>query len=222
MRKRIRRSLLRTQVQDLLMEDILDGSLAPGESLPISELAARLDVSCTPLREALVALERVGLVRHSTRGGYHVRGLSATEAGHLFQIAGSLERLAVRSAPGFPGVVLERLATANAELRAAQGDPEAMLLWDGRFHAALTRQTQNRPLLELLENARTRLHRYRRFGYQYEVRSGTTEKRMSIDDHTAVIDLLAADRIPAAADHLEAHWERGSRTITRWLGREEV
>jgi len=215
--KRIQRSLLRTQVQDLLLEQILDGVLAPGAPLTIQELADSLDVSRTPLREALVVLEREGLVEYSQRSGWHVWPLSAREAVNLYQIAGSLERLAVRTTEHFAPAVLEALASANTELGAVQGNPEQMIQRDGHFHSALTAQTNNTDLLNLIDTIRNRLHRYRLFGYEYVVKKGTGEKRQSVREHGEIVELLRDGDMRAAADHLELHWERGTEAILGWL-----
>ncbi|MCX2525420.1 GntR family transcriptional regulator [Larsenimonas rhizosphaerae] len=75
---------------------ILDGTLPAGERLWEATLAARLNVSRTPLREALVHLEHEGLVEGADRGGYAVRGFSPAYIRQTIEIRGTLEGLAAR------------------------------------------------------------------------------------------------------------------------------
>ena len=75
---------------------ILDGTLLAGERLWEATLAARLNVSRTPLREALVHLEHEGLVEGADRGGYAVRAFSPAYVRQTIEIRGTLEGLAAR------------------------------------------------------------------------------------------------------------------------------
>lgn len=213
----LQRGPLRTQVKNLLLKRILSGDLAPGEPLRLDELANEWEISRTPLREALVTLEQEGLVGYRRGKGFRVWPLSASESVNLYEIAGALERLAVRSTEFVPGEMLENLEEANTRLSEVQGDPDAMITWDGRLHWELVKHTRNEDLLEMIENVRNRLYRYRFYGYEYAVSHNTDEKRKSIDDHAKIIDHLKMDALGQAADCLEQHWERGTKLMSRWL-----
>lgn len=217
MPEELQREPLRLQVKNLLLERILGGDLAPGEPLRLDELATEWDISRTPLREALVTLEQEGLVGYRRGKGFHVWPLSTAESVNLYQVAGALERLAVRSTEERPDGMVERLERANGRLRDVQGDPDAMIQWDGRFHRELVRHTPNDDLLDLLGNVRNRLYRYRFYGYEYAVSHDTDEKRKSIADHAEIIGSLGEGDMEEAGDLLERHWERGTELMARWL-----
>ena len=69
---RIDRRGLRDQVYDRLLDMLLSNTMKPGERLGIETLAARLNVSPTPVREAMVQMERTGLVTRQGFKGYRV------------------------------------------------------------------------------------------------------------------------------------------------------
>lgn len=217
MPKELQRDPLRTQLQSLLLDRILDGDLPPGEQLNLSTLSEEWEVSRTPLREALLALEREGLVGYTRGKGFYVWPLSARESVNLYQIAGALERLAVRTTEILPDSMIESLKRLNERLEGAQGEPEKMMKWDGRFHHELVRRTSNEDLLKMIESARNRLYRYRFYGYEYVTIRDLDEKRVSVDEHGEIIRALENGEVPRAASLLEAHWERGTELVERWL-----
>lgn len=221
MSPKLRREPLRTQLRDLLLERILDGDLEPGAQIDLGKLTDEWDVSRTPLREALLTLEEEGLVTSQRGKGFYVWELSATEAVNLYQIAGGLERLAVRTTPSVHRLDLARMRETNEELRAVQGKPKEMIRLDGIFHRELVRGTSNEDLLEFIRKVRNRLYRYRSYGYEYVVSHGTDEKRISVDEHAAIVDRLDEGVLPEAANLLEEHWERGTELMQRWLDNPE-
>lgn len=217
MAEELQRDPLRTQLQSLLLDRILEGDLSPGEQLNLSTLSEEWDVSRTPLREALLALEREGLVGYNRGKGFFVWPLSARESVNLYQIAGALERLAVRTTEILPESMIGSLKRLNERLGGAQGQPEKMIKWDGRFHHELVRRTSNEDLLTMIESARNRLYRYRFYGYEYVTIHESDEKRVSVDEHRKIIRALEEGDVPRAASLLEAHWERGTELMERWL-----
>lgn len=217
MSPKLRREPLRTQLRDLLLERILDGDLEPGAQIDLGALTDEWDVSRTPLREALLTLEEEGLVTSQRGKGFYVWDLSANEAVNLYQIAGGLERLAVRTTKAVDPVILQRMRETNEELREVQGKPKEMIRLDGIFHRELVHGSSNTDLLELISKIRNRLYRYRSYGYEYVVTHGTDEKRISVDEHAAILERLDDGAIVEAADLLEEHWERGTELMQRWL-----
>ena len=83
---------------DLIRQAILDGELPAGSRLKEDELAARLDVSRTPVREALRRLEAEGLVVHEAKRGAAVRAYSASELDDMYRLRAMLEGYAARRA----------------------------------------------------------------------------------------------------------------------------
>lgn len=103
-----------------LRQMILDGTLAPGETLRQEELARRLDISRTPLREALAILGAEGLVQVNPRRSVTVFKPSIEELKELFEVRTVLESAAVeRAAPHFPPEDLRQLGMLIEQMEAA-------------------------------------------------------------------------------------------------------
>ncbi|MGU9979815.1 GntR family transcriptional regulator [Phreatobacter sp. HK31-P] len=100
-----------------IRELILEGSLAPGAPLRQDELARQLGVSRTPLRTALAALSRDGLVEYSANRGYRVRSFAIEDIRAAFEVRSTLEALACRIAGrlGLTPGALDALGAAVAE-----------------------------------------------------------------------------------------------------------
>lgn len=213
----LQRKPLRVQLKSLLLERILDGILAPGEQIDLGALADEWGISRTPLREALLSLEEEGLVTSERGRGFFVWKLSAEEAVNLYQIAGGLERLAVRTTETMDPEALERMREANRRLLEVQGQPAEMIRLDSEVHHEFVNGSSNSDLLDLIAKIRNRLHRYRFYGYEYVVAHQTGEKRESVDEHDAIIEKLEDGDFNGAADRLEQHWERGTLLVRKWL-----
>jgi DNA-binding GntR family transcriptional regulator len=89
---------LREQVYDYLRAEMARGGLQPGGFIDLNELAARLGVSRTPLREALLHLESQGFVTVLPRRGFRLNALTLDDIRHFYEIVGALEAAALRAA----------------------------------------------------------------------------------------------------------------------------
>ena len=89
--KRGRSTPLRSQVTEILRDAILSGQLAPGSVLVERELAERLGVSKTPVREALSLLDHEGLVQTVPRKGYFVSPITVQDVHNYFGLRLILE-----------------------------------------------------------------------------------------------------------------------------------
>ena len=101
---------------------IVEGRLRPGERLVEQRLAEELDLSRTPIREALRMLQSEGLVRFEPNRGARVRSLTMADIDDLYELRGRLEAMAaelaaVRATPD----QLDRLTAAEADFAAAAG-----------------------------------------------------------------------------------------------------
>lgn len=130
-----------------ILSEIQHGRLLPGARLRETELAGRLGISRTPVREAIRQLESEGLVTHLPRQGATVRGLDHAEVIELYEMRAVLEGMAARLAARMAlPVEIEELEALNAQLAVAgRGAPaqEANRL----FHRTLIDAARNRYLL---------------------------------------------------------------------------
>lgn len=132
------------EIRDL----ILTNELPAGASYLETELAERLGMSRTPVREALLVLETQGLVEMRPRKGARIKALSAEDMREIYDILTELESLAAERAAeaGLSEEALAPLSGAIREMEAAleRGDREAWARGDEAFHDALVRLGGNR------------------------------------------------------------------------------
>jgi DNA-binding GntR family transcriptional regulator len=137
------------RVIEELQEMVLAGRLKPGERLVEERLTEYLGVSRPPLREALRALQRDGLVLHSPRRGVIVAPLDAQDVREIYSLRWALERLAIDLSVPVEESQLGGLEEALREMRAAAEarDAEGVVLANWRFHVGLCALPGHRRLL---------------------------------------------------------------------------
>lgn len=135
-----------------LLQDISAGRLNAGDRLRETDLAARLGVSRTPIREAIRQLEADGIVAHVPRHGATIRRLDYAEVMELYEMRAVLEgtaaRLAARSASR---VEIDEFEALNHQLAEEGDSPQAVLL-NRQFHAAILHAAKNRFLLNSIRS----------------------------------------------------------------------
>ena len=206
----ITRSRLRDEIVDRLARMIVDGELGD-ERLKEVELATRLGVSRTPLREALLVLERDGLVVSEVNKGFRVAALSERRVRELYPILGTLEGLAVRESGPLLRPHLAELRAVNAELRASKTRAKRHAL-DRRFHELLCEPCPNRSLVEMVRSLW--LHAQR---FDGAADRGMAEPAGSLREHIAITDAIAGGDYAGAAGQLDEHWRHGVDVVVRWL-----
>ena len=126
---------MREALVEELRNRILTGALSGGKPIAEGDLTSDLEVSRTPVREALIALEREGLVASSPGRGFSVIPLTADDASETYPMVGALEALALRT-QGVPSLAtLDGLVDLNDELVTAIGNCETTLRLDEEWHA---------------------------------------------------------------------------------------
>ncbi|NHF73874.1 GntR family transcriptional regulator [Paracoccus xiamenensis] len=197
-----------------LCDEIRSGKLPPGSRLRETEIAERLDVSRTPVREAIRRLEAEGLVDHLPRSGAVVRTLDYPELMELYEmrtvLEGTAARLAARAASP---VELEELVAINDEMRAATL-PEAAIQLNRQFHRLLLDAARNRFLLRAVATVENTL-----------LILGTSSMAMpdrareAVDEHREVLEALQSRDGAAAEAAMRRHMERAQFARLRILRR---
>lgn len=202
------------QVYELLRRKILEGEYAPGESLHESRTAEMLQVSRTPVREALRQLEQDGLL--VGQGPERVvRNLTREEFVELYTCRIALERLvADRAASLATEKEIEDMATAIDEARAAvaAGDHAGVLSANTRFHDRMVESAQMKQLRQLMDTIRGPiLVARRRLLTDREVEAAIC------DEHEKILDAIRRKDTLAAQERIEGHMkndiERGVRSF---------
>jgi DNA-binding GntR family transcriptional regulator len=197
-------------------ERIMSGVLPQGATVSQEALAAELNVSTTPLREAMRRLASEGLVILDAHRDARVAPLTAAEARSLFEIRQQLDPLAVRLAA-------ERRDDADAvHIRAAAASLEPLDAGSGlaaleahrAFHAALYRASHNDLLIGLLDGLWDKADRYRRAALETREDSPDDRARVQAEHQAMMAAVLDGD--PAAAEeHMRSH-------IANSLGRRAI
>lgn len=155
---------LRDVVFNTLRQAILRGELKPGERLMEIQLANKLGVSRTPVREAIRKLELDGLVLMIPRKGAEVAQISEKNLRDVLEVRRSLEALAVRLAcERISRQALLELKEAEQAFEEVLGNDDITVVAeaDVAFHSAIYISTDNQRLIQLLSNFREQMYRYR-------------------------------------------------------------
>lgn len=200
------------QIYETIWQEILSGSIKFDEKLKDTEWAARTGASRTPVREALRALVRDGILRQREAGGFALRRITAPEIADLYHYRAALEAAAL-SATGSqaPGYDLDKLtaciATANDGLE--HRNYKAVLEANSRFHALLLAPCRNRYLNDAL-NTVQRMVMFARLSVLNTTslaNAANYEQSLKEDqaDHSAILAHIAKNDFDTAATVLRAH-----------------
>ncbi len=199
------------EVYKSLHDAICDGTLAPGARITQEELAEQLNVSRSPVLQALRLLKHDGLLQDAPGRGLVVAPLDPTWIGHLYQVRGALDALAARLAAVQRARIPERLIRQGRA--AAEGnDVKAMIEADIAFHRAIYEASGNPLVLETATLHWTHLRRV--MGAVLQRRAG----RAGLwDEHEAIRQAILQGDEARAAQLSEEHAAVARRSLLRQL-----
>lgn len=203
---------LRDVVFNTLRQAILRGELKPGERLMEIQLANKLGVSRTPIREAIRKLELEGLVLMIPRRGAEVAEITEKSLRDVLEVRGALEELAVKLAcQKITDEQIEELRVAEKEFEEAlsSGDVTIYAEADVKFHDVIYRATDNQRLIQLLFNLREQMYRYRVEYLKREEAHGTL-----LVEHKHIIETIANRDSEAAMDAVCKHIDNQVSAVT--------
>ena len=207
---------LASEVTASIREAILTGRLAPGERLREESLASSMDVSRGPVREAIVQLQREGLVIVQRNRGTFVARLSAKDLEEVYSLRRAVEGLAVleaiRHADELQLQELQNIVdTMAAQFARGITESEAAEL-DMRFHERIYEAGDHRRLLEVWTALQSQIH----ILLQARNMADSDFRDELVRSHQALLDaILARDEKLALAlteEHLNGSYERVSRS----------
>ena len=202
---------LRDAVFQTLRQAILQGKLEPGERLMELHLAAMLGVSRTPVREAIRKLELEGLVITIPRRGAVVAQITRKDLEDVLEVRCALEELAVRKAcANMDERQLQALkdAAARFEKCVSAGNLMESAQADVDFHEIISEATGNRRLIQILNNIRSQVYRYR-----LENLKNKSSHPDLIREHSSLIEALEARNEDLAAKCICVHIENQRTAI---------
>jgi len=213
-RESVERHLLRDTAYVAIRDAIVDGTLSPDERLHDVELCAWLNLSRTPVREALARLEDEGLVETVPQRYTRVRPLLASDARNCFPVIAAVHALATELAvPQLTRQDLDELHHANTAFVEAMQfrSPAATFTADARFHEVFVRRADNPDVTRALERMSGRLRRLEL------LRDGALPGRRSAAQHEAVIARASAGDVKGAASAARENWLELGGLIERSL-----
>lgn len=192
-------------VAETLRAAIQSGKLKPGARLMEIQLAEELGVSRTPIREAIRELEADGYVVMIPRRGAYVADISLKDIAQVFEIRSALEELAAGlAAERITEDELEELERLLLEIRDSidRQDMEGIIEADVQFHQILYEASRNTRLIEIINNLRDQVLRFRSVSLHYPGRLEATwqEHRDLVE---AIADRNAARAMKIAIRHME-------------------
>jgi DNA-binding GntR family transcriptional regulator len=199
---------------------VVTGVLAPGERLPIEELAQVLGMSPMPIREALRQLDSVGLVENVPHRGARVTELSIEDLQEVYEARLALEPLAIRHAAER---FTEQDAALARELLAAhvaayrRPDPQQIWATHTAFHFALYDAAHSRWMSRLIRPLWETSERYR-FA-MLPVRLNLDQRRL---EHERILEACAAHEPDEAARELHNHLARTANLVAKQMGGDEL
>ncbi len=202
----IRRNVsLTKEVTERLRRAILTGELAEGVSLPEAQTAAKFGVSRVPVREALVELERQGLVQFEPNGRARVRPFTDEDEAEILSLRASLQTMAARlAAAKLTDADIGRLEAILAKAKETRDLTDFSAL-DTAFHDEIVAVARHKRLTSVWTDLRaqmelwlSRLHRQRE-KLTHDVRKAT------LASHKEMLEVLKTRNPKAAGDLMEEH-----------------
>ncbi len=197
---------LREIVYEELKLLILTGKISPGMRLMEEELAEDMGVSRTPIREAIRKLEKEGLITIEPRRGAYVSQISTKDMVEILEVRQNMEGLAAELAAQRMSEEdkekLRNIAKAYEEAVAA-GDMAEMIRCDTAFHHIIVEATQNKILIQMVEQLQEMVLRFR---YIYYDNFKRAEQMLS--EHQAIYEAIAGGNTEVARESANVHIDR--------------
>ena len=209
---------LRDVVFNTLRRAILKGELKPGERLMEIALADKLGVSRTPIREAIRKLELEGLVVMAPRKGAKVASITERDLNDVLEVRKGMEVLAISLAcKRITGEELEKLETIEQSFQKLieSGNLTELAEMDVKFHDTIYQATNNQRLVQLLNNLREQMYRYR-----MEYLRDIAVRRTLAEEHKAICQALRERDEQQAEQYVSIHIDNQQKAIIRSLNQE--
>lgn len=194
---------------------ILRYEVKPGQKVTQSDLAKRVGVSLTPVREALRALEKEGYVTPVRNRGFYVSEITVKEAEELFDVREALEVLGVeravkRSDEGF----LHSLEICLDDYKrvVTQALTRERILIDQRFHLLIAQQADNESLRRMLQYV------FERITLKRKVEGvPSTRGLVAYEEHVAILSAIREGDLGHAREVVALHVRNAKEAVLRQL-----
>lgn len=175
------------------------GYLNAGNSVNLAALARKLNVSVTPIREALTQLQQSQVIEAIPNRGFFIKELSHDEAKNLYEIVAQLEVLALEQST-FDADNIKDLRQQQQLIQQAETPLNRINAYMD-FHQLLTKNYNNTVAQQILRDLKTRV-----FLYEKAFMSDETFYYNTDNQHEAIISAIEEDNLPSAALVLKMNW----------------
>ncbi|MFM2084536.1 MAG: hypothetical protein RLY95_1354 [Pseudomonadota bacterium] len=202
---RLKPRALYEEVAELLRGRIFSRELAPGDWVDELKIAAELEISRTPLREAIKVLATEGLITMKMRRGAYVTEVNDKDLRDVFHLMAVLEADAASTvARAATDAQIEELATIHAQLEKSTKDRVQFFAINEAFHVKLLEFANNRWRDQMVADLRKVMKLNRA---QSLLKAGRIEE--SLAEHSAIMAALKKRDAIAAQAAMQAHIESG-------------
>ena len=211
---------LRDVVFNTLRKAILRGELKPGERLMEIQLANKLGVSRTPIREAIRKLELEGLVLMIPRKGAEVAQITEKNMQDVLEVRKALEELSVQLAcERITPEQVEEMKMAAEDFRKVlkSVDVTKIAEADVKFHDIIFAATNNQRLITLLNNLREQMYRFR-----VEYLKQKECYPQLLEEHDKLIALISGGEVEEACELMGCHIDNQASTVSDVIRRDQV
>ncbi len=202
---------LREIVFETIREAILDGRLKPGERVMEIQLAEKLGVSRTPVREAIRKLELEGLLIMEPRKGAYVADISLKDIEDVLEVRSPLEGLAASlAAIRAKEDEIKLLKEKAKEFKKCMenNDVQGMINKDTEFHEIILHAAKNKKLTSIIEGLREQLQRFRvTYFTEYNIASHL------VNEHQNVLHAIESREPEKASKYAQEHIENIKKYI---------
>ena len=210
---------LKELVFTTLKRAIIKGELQPGDRLMEMQLAEKMGVSRTPIREAIHKLAKEGLVQLIPRRGAEVAGMSGKTLNDVLEVRKNLEVLAFRLA--FDNITAEQLKelkerAAVFEQAVDEGDILKMVNADEQFHFVIYDAASNNKLRDILNNLKESMFRYRLEYLKDPLYRSRLEK-----EHRKMVESLSDRDLKKGLGVADSHIENQKTAVLNMIRLEE-
>jgi DNA-binding GntR family transcriptional regulator len=203
------------EVYQQLKRDVSDFKLVPGDRFTETEISERMNVSRTPVRQALFRLQQEGFVEVLFRSGWRVLPFDFDRFEELYDLRQVLETTAVHrlceGAPNIDQAQLDALTTiwlVSPELRST--DAAQVAQWDEAFHCALVAAAGNAEMARVHRDVTDRIRVIRRLDFTKQPRIDAT-----YDEHGKILQAIAQKRGDLAALLLRTHIQTSQAEVRK-------
>lgn len=213
------RRVLADVVTDDLRDAIVSHELEPGRRLAEDDLAAQMGVSRGPVREALMRLEREGLVFIERHKGARIASWNKHDLEEIYSLRSVLEELALewacRNATSADIAAMEEIMRHYRSLSEKQRTPKEVSRIDLDFHTALFKAAHHDRLFRAWEILRSQIHAFLVYTWSKDDLVNKNYMPSWENDHVRILDVVRSKKLGSARKEIQNHVAKGFDRVSK-------